>query len=300
MAQPDLLEQARQGDVLALKTLINLALRQKGIVAEVQMNQECLYVTFRCDRPLNQSILANFIRRGLLNLAVTSIRTAKLCAYQTDATLPGWVEELSISTPAPTPHSPLPLAHSALPTPRNLHSVPSGPTAYLVLFVILIASSTLSGSLFAAVRYSDSGKTRSSSGDRQTLLEQDPIAIEAEAKKYLTQMNQAQQAFYQQHQRFAATLEELERSAAILSHSAFYTYHLSVQNDRQSRLTAVAKVDGLRSYTGTVWLASPVDGAATVAIALCETRKPTRTAPATPRLVQQVLQCPANSQSVPK
>jgi hypothetical protein len=196
MTQPNLLQRAKQGDVFAIEILVNLALRGRGIVAEVQLNRECLNVSFRCDRPLNQVMLVSFIRKGLLTLAVTSIQSATLRAYQTNATLPAWTAEFSLHPPllrtenrgrrteteGEQRKSGVSFHHhhsSSIPCLSSLLShLPSIPTAYLVLLLILIASSTLSGGLFAAVRYCDAGNAYSARNNQQTLGEQNsnPVA----------------------------------------------------------------------------------------------------------------------------
>lgn len=117
---------------------------------------------------------------------------------------------------------------------------------------------------------------------------------EAEAEAYLTKMNKAQEAFYQTNGRFAATLEELERSASIMSQSANYTYRLVLRDPSQSVLTATPKQANFRSYSGTVVVANSSD-ANTMAGVVCKTSQPSNFPPILPQLTGQPIQCPADA-----
>ncbi|MBD2021779.1 type IV pilin-like G/H family protein [Leptolyngbya sp. FACHB-36] len=117
---------------------------------------------------------------------------------------------------------------------------------------------------------------------------------QTEAKNYLIKMNQAQQTFYQQKKRFATNLEELERSASILSHSYVYSYKLTVRKT-QSQLTATPKSNGLKSYTAAVL---PIKSAKTdraSVVTICESAQPSKTPPAMPQVVSKTAQCASGS-----
>lgn len=126
------------------------------------------------------------------------------------------------------------------------------------------------------------------------------IALEQiNAKQYLAQMSKAQKRFYQNSGRFAATLEELERSAAIMFQSAHYTYKLTIRDQIQSELRATPKVDGMKSYTSLVMLSQAADGSSAIAGKICETDQPSDVPPITPQMMEVGLQCPVNSTNVP-
>ncbi|EKQ68699.1 hypothetical protein OsccyDRAFT_3245 [Leptolyngbyaceae cyanobacterium JSC-12] len=120
-------------------------------------------------------------------------------------------------------------------------------------------------------------------------------ATEAEAERYLAQMNKAQQAFYEANQRFASTLEELERSASIISHSSHYVYRLVIRDQTQSVLTATPKVKELRSYAGTVLLAQKPVGSTTVVGIICKTNRASTFPPVLPQPAAEPVQCPVDS-----
>lgn len=123
-------------------------------------------------------------------------------------------------------------------------------------------------------------------------------ATEAQAEQYLRQMNKAQQAFYQSNQRFAATLEELERSASIISHSSHYSYRLVIRDQTQSVLTATPKTNDLRSYAGTVLLAQDSAGSDAAVGIICKTHRASTFPPVLPQPTSAPIQCPTDSASV--
>ncbi len=124
----------------------------------------------------------------------------------------------------------------------------------------------------------------------------------------LDQLNQQQIAFWQQQQRFAKTLVELGNAAT--SNLPEYRVFLNPVGDNKVLLTAIAKQDGLLSYTGAVVAVSPEDsptpsptptekpeGAKTTRLLaiVCASAKPTKDAPGYPKVNNQQLQCPAGS-----
>lgn len=121
---------------------------------------------------------------------------------------------------------------------------------------------------------------------------------QAAAKNYLLQMNKAQQNFYKQNNRFADSLEELERSAALISQSSGYTYKLVIPDNTQAVVTAIPKSNDLRSYTGTVVLTKAATPDWPTSAIVCETNKPSTTAPLLPQALDGPIQCPADSSAV--
>jgi len=120
---------------------------------------------------------------------------------------------------------------------------------------------------------------------------------ETQVETYLAQMNKAQQAFFQTNGRFATTLEELERSASVMSHSTHYTYRLVLRDQSQSVLTATPKQEGLSSYSGTVL---PVDASQpnTMATIICKTNQPSTYPPILAQATGQPILCPADATQV--
>ncbi|XHX80701.1 MAG: type IV pilin-like G/H family protein [Stenomitos frigidus ULC029] len=112
------------------------------------------------------------------------------------------------------------------------------------------------------------------------------------ARNYLDTMNKAQQAFYRQNTRFAATLEELERFAAvpIATHSD-YIYKLTIPNNNQAQLTAIPKAEGLKSYTATVAIAQPTNKVVT---AICASQQAAKVPPLVFQSTNGAIQCPVD------
>lgn len=113
-----------------------------------------------------------------------------------------------------------------------------------------------------------------------------------EAESYLKAMIAAQQKFYQQNKRFARSLEELERSANIISQSYSYAYRLRVGTD--SVITAVSREADLHSYVGIVTVTSSgTEGL------ICQSLKPSVQAPEKPTVAKgKKPVCPARSQKL--
>jgi hypothetical protein len=113
---------------------------------------------------------------------------------------------------------------------------------------------------------------------------------QATARKYLETMNSAQQTFYHQNKRFASTLEELERFAAVpIATRSDYSYKLTVPNSTQSQLTAIPKADGLKSYTAAVSIAKPTNQAVT---AICASPSAAKVPPLVFQSTSGAVQCP--------
>ncbi len=121
---------------------------------------------------------------------------------------------------------------------------------------------------------------------------------QAYVRNYLMQMNKAQQNFYKKNSRFATSLEELERSAALISQSSGYTYKLILPNETQSVVTAIPKSDNLKSYAGTVVLTRATTQDWPTSAIVCETNKPSTVAPVLPQALDGPIQCPVDSSAV--
>ncbi len=127
------------------------------------------------------------------------------------------------------------------------------------------------------------------------------LSEQSAARKYLDKMNRAQKQFYAQNGRLASSLEELERSANMLSLKSQehnYTYRLTVLNETQAQLTATPKNDRLKSFTGIVFLTAAADGTETAIAAICESKQPMQTPPVVTKTEVGSIQCPANANKV--
>ncbi|WP_421657562.1 type IV pilin-like G/H family protein [Leptothermofonsia sp. ETS-13] len=162
------------------------------------------------------------------------------------------------------------------------------PAFLLGAIAAVIASFAQNGSTQTGVPPS-SNQTGSPTESSQTQLNE-----MAEVRKYLDKMNKVQRNFYLKNGRFASSLEELERSASVLSQSHHYTYKLSISSGTQSRLTATPKVDGLKSFTGLVVITKE-NGTSVATTTVCESKQPAKTAPLIEPSRGNPIQCPADS-----
>ncbi|MEH2295524.1 type IV pilin-like G/H family protein [Nostoc sp.] len=129
---------------------------------------------------------------------------------------------------------------------------------------------------------------------------------EAEFKEFLLQtamsaseinivsINHSQQANYLEKKAFINTIEEL--GLDLKSENKDYFYNLTADSSN-SVVTATAKIDELKSYTGAVFLVQENGETTTVAV-ICETNAPSKTPPQSPQLNGNQLACPAGSSKV--
>lgn len=328
MVQSSFVERAKQGDPTAIAYLINLTLQPRGVTAKTYLNDRCLYLVFSADRLLNRTTLINFLQHGFAVLETQDIERVKVYAQKTGEPLPAWSEEICLQPgPAyPAAQAPLSLHFQAISMlgpdwskvssrfsqicqqvgsrarqflieaplyPEKLlrHPIDSKPltVAGLVIFTVMLLGSVVTMRLNRRVPQT-SPTVPLTSG---RVASPNP---EVEARRYLEQMNQAQQSFYAKNGRLATSLEELERSADILSQSDSYLYQLSSLRPNQSVLTAVPQVERLKSYVAIVNLnASKATSSSTSQI--CESSHPITLPPNLPQIVDTTLQCPDGSTS---
>lgn len=115
---------------------------------------------------------------------------------------------------------------------------------------------------------------------------------QSEAKQYISSMNKGQQAFYAENARFTSTLVEL--GLGIKSETENYSYSIVlIDAKRLVQAIAIAKIDGLKNYTGIVYLQKYDSGESTVSL-FCESNQPSKELPVTPTVTNSPnLQCPS-------
>jgi uncharacterized protein YjbI with pentapeptide repeats len=122
-------------------------------------------------------------------------------------------------------------------------------------------------------------------------------ARESEGKNYVGAFNRAQQAYRLENSEFATTVEELQ--AGLPTETENYRIEIVPQPDptRSVKITATARQDGIRSYTGAVFV---LENGVTYAI-LCETDEPSQRPPemlAPPTSENDRPLCPAGSSTL--
>ncbi|MFM7450378.1 MAG: type IV pilin-like G/H family protein [Leptolyngbyaceae cyanobacterium] len=329
MVQSSFVERAKQGDPTAIAYLINLTLQPRGVTAKIYLNDRCLYLVFSADRLLNRTTLINFLQHGFAVLETRDIERVKVYAQKTGEPLPAWSEEICLQ-PGPTypsASSPLSLHFRAIsmlgpdwskvgprlsqicqqvgsrlrqfliepplhPGKLRRHPITSKrlTVAGLAIFTVMLLGSVVTMRLNRRVPQTSPAVPLTS----RTVASPNP---EAEAKRYLEQMNQAQQSFYAKNGRLATSLEELERSAGILSQSDSYLYQLSSPIPNQSILTAVPQVERLKSYVAIVNF-DDSNATSSSTSQICASSYPATLPPSIPKAIGSTLQCPDGSTSV--
>lgn len=119
-------------------------------------------------------------------------------------------------------------------------------------------------------------------------------ARESEGKSFVGAINRAQQAYRLENPEFATTMEELQ--VGLPTETKNYRIEIVPQPDptRSVKITATARQDGIRSYTGAVFV---LENGVTYAI-LCETDEPSQRPPEMPEMPTSASDrplCPAGS-----
>ena len=133
------------------------------------------------------------------------------------------------------------------------------------------------------------------------LQNQQNKARQTEAKQYVSSMNKAQQAFYAEYATFSSTIQKL--GIGIKSETENYSYSIVLGNDKRfAQSMALAKIDGLKNYTGIVFLTKTSDGQYTSTQSrLCESSQPSKELPGTPTATNSPdIQCPSGYSEVLK
>lgn len=329
MVQSSFIERAKQGDPSAIAYLINLTLQPRGVTAKTYLNDRCLYLVFSADRLLNRTTLINFLQHGFAVLEIRDIERVKVYAQKTGEPLPAWSEEICLQ-PGPA-HSkaqaPLSLHFRVIsilgpdwskvcprlsqicqqvgsrlrqfliepplpPGKLRRHPIDSKRLAVvgLATFTVMLLGSVVTMRLNRRVPQTSPAVPLTSG----TVASPNP---EAEARRYLEQMNQAQQSFYAKNGRLATSLEELERSTGILSQSDSYRYQLSSLRPNQSVLTAVPQVERLKSYVAIVNF-NDSKAASSSTSQICESNNPDTLTANLPQGVDRTLKCSNGSISI--
>jgi len=131
------------------------------------------------------------------------------------------------------------------------------------------------------------------------LQNQQNKARQAEAKQYVGSMNRGQQAFYAENASFSPSIEKLQ--LGIKSETENYSYSIVLSNDKRFvQSIGLAKRDGLKNYTGIVYLTKNSDGEYTSTQSrLCESNQPSKELPGTPTATNfPDIQCPSDFSEV--
>lgn len=96
-AQQSILEQAKQGNAVAIGSLMQAPLSAKGITVNTHIKNGCLQVNLVADAcpPKNASL--SFIRNGMTHLNPAGIRAVRIDGYQTGSSTPSWISRIHLT-----------------------------------------------------------------------------------------------------------------------------------------------------------------------------------------------------------
>jgi hypothetical protein len=139
-------------------------------------------------------------------------------------------------------------------------------------------------------------------GRRSTVVAKDtskggiPLIVSAagtDAPNAITLLNQQQIEFFTKQKRFAANLAEL--NSPIATDNPSFNYNTVGTGRNRAISTAIAKQDGLTSYTGAVFVVKDEKNNDTTVAIACVTAQPSKRPPAVPQLEGKEAKCPAGS-----
>lgn len=119
-------------------------------------------------------------------------------------------------------------------------------------------------------------------------------ARESEARTYIGSINRGQQAFRLENPGFADDIDQI--GIGISSETDYYNYEVTTADDDMTAATATAKQGGLRSFVGAVFVLEDDEGFTTTKAILCQSNRPSRSAPSLPSVsADGELQCASGS-----
>ena len=96
MIQPNYLKLAKQGDTEAIGVLINRSLQPKGINAKIAFKNSCLKIMLESTSAPDQQVLVEFIRKGITNLDIKSVKIVQVYGRLTGEDFPEWSQEFTL------------------------------------------------------------------------------------------------------------------------------------------------------------------------------------------------------------
>lgn len=105
MTEQNLLKLAKQGNPKAIAAMLNQSLKSKNITAKANLKDGCLNILLESAQLPKQQTLVSFIRKGLIQLEVESIKTVKVYGRQAGEESTAWSETFEIVSQPETPSS---------------------------------------------------------------------------------------------------------------------------------------------------------------------------------------------------
>ena len=89
---------AKQGDIKAIALLIKQQLEPKGVLARINIKDDCLQIMLESSEAPDQEQIVPFLKTKVLNLEIQSISKMKIYGRKTDEEFPDWHTEVSLLT----------------------------------------------------------------------------------------------------------------------------------------------------------------------------------------------------------
>lgn len=116
---------------------------------------------------------------------------------------------------------------------------------------------------------------------KQELRQRTNKAIQSEAITYVSTLNKGQQAIFTEKGYFSSSIESL--GVGIKPETDNYSYRVRVVDRKRAQTMGIAKKDGLKSYTGAVFILIARSTTDIVSLSiLCESDRPTKSIPSIP------------------
>ncbi|MDF5732813.1 MAG: hypothetical protein PUP92_33680 [Rhizonema sp. PD38] len=96
MTPENILELAKQGNVEAIASLLNLSLQPKGVTVEAMLQDDCLHVWLKSSQVLDRQPLVTFLLQEMNNLGAKQIKKVKLYGQRISEVYPNWIEEFKL------------------------------------------------------------------------------------------------------------------------------------------------------------------------------------------------------------
>ncbi|MEH2316323.1 tetratricopeptide repeat protein [Nostoc sp.] len=95
-SQSNILELAKQGNPKAIATIINRQLEPKGIIAQVDLKNECLHIVIESVELPEKVTIVKYFRRSFITLNAASIKTIQIYAKQTVKPFCSWDDSFNL------------------------------------------------------------------------------------------------------------------------------------------------------------------------------------------------------------
>jgi len=124
MASPEVLSLAKQGDPVAIATLMNQVTQPLGISVQVKYQGDCLHLLFEGEQAPEQHIAVSFVRSSIDILKIHALKPIQIYGRQTKSHHYSWREVMQSQSyfESPVPQLPHPQAIDEM--PRSTSSLP--------------------------------------------------------------------------------------------------------------------------------------------------------------------------------